>query len=58
MIAPQCSWHQEDVDDDMWQTQCGHYFVFNEGGPVDNEFEHCPFCGKHIDEHTADEHED
>ena len=39
----QCNWTDEGGD--CWETDCGHGFQFNDGGPADNSFTHCPFCG-------------
>jgi hypothetical protein len=31
--------------DETFNTSCGHSFVFNDGGPTENGFEYCPYCG-------------
>jgi len=38
-----CSWKED--DDGNWKTACGEMFVFIDGGPKDNGFRHCPYCG-------------
>lgn len=41
--APEiCVWQ---LEGDCWDSDCGHAFVFNEGGPVENDFKFCPYCG-------------
>ena len=41
-----CLWTED--KDSVWETTCGHSFIFNDGGPHDNEFEFCPYCGQRI----------
>lgn len=41
-----CKW-QEDVEG-IWETDCKNSFVFSDGGPLENEFGFCPYCGKKI----------
>jgi hypothetical protein len=41
---PSCRWCFGDIDG-YWATACAHAFVFNDGGPSDNDFRFCPFCG-------------
>jgi hypothetical protein len=53
-----CEWVEDDSG--VWATDCGFSFEFNEGGPGDNKFEYCPFCGKNLGanpfvEETGDE---
>lgn len=38
-----CEWSE---DDDDWATGCGESFSFVEGGPEENDFKHCCYCGK------------
>lgn len=38
-----CPW-QEDADG-IWHTRCGHAHQFNDGGPVENHYRWCPYCG-------------
>ena len=42
-----CTWtSQDDPDyDEVWETQCGHSFQFNDGGPAENHFGWCGYCG-------------
>lgn len=39
-----CEWTPE-CEDDLWQTDCGHSFSFFDGGPTENRFRFCCFCG-------------
>lgn len=39
-----CFWGT-DGEESFWETQCGHAFEFNDGGPKDNGFFYCPYCG-------------
>lgn len=48
-----CRWKQPDYDDvdyGRWHTDCGEYFCLTEGSPKENEFSHCPYCGKRLTE--------
>ena len=42
-----CDWTLDMAE--PWQTSCGEAFQFFEGGPSDNQFDFCPFCGKEIE---------
>lgn len=39
-----CKWTYDD-EHDKWNTECDKAFCFFEGGPVDQCFVWCPFCG-------------
>ncbi len=39
-----CKWKYDEVDE-KWDTQCGTASVFMEGGPKENKFIVCPYCG-------------
>ena len=47
-----CTWTQnDDEDDSYWAAACcDHLFVFNDGGPVENGFRYCPYCGRELSE--------
>ena len=47
-----CTWTQnDDEDDSYWAAACcDHLFVFNDGGPVENGFRCCPYCGLELKE--------
>ena len=47
-----CIWTQnDDEDDSYWAAACcDHLFVFNDGGPVENDFRYCPYCGLELKE--------
>ena len=44
-----CMWSED--GDGIWSAECGEEtspelaFCFNDGGPVENDFVFCPFCG-------------
>lgn len=42
-----CKWIED--ENGTWTTECGHDHVFPEGGPLDNQFDFCPYCGGEID---------
>jgi len=52
-----CKWQHDGlkVDHDYWETGCENLFQFLNGGPTQNHFEFCPFCGKPIEEVTDEE---
>ena len=41
-----CLWKED--EDGHWFTACDNGFTFNEGGPKDNRFGYCPYCGRHV----------
>lgn len=43
-----CEWH--DSGDEFFSTNCKQAFCFNEGGPIENGFKFCPYCGNEIEE--------
>lgn len=46
--APEtCTWTHDD-DEDSWDATCGGKFSFIADGPIENEYKHCPSCGKPI----------
>jgi hypothetical protein len=49
-LAKSCVWSG---DGDVWETSCGNAFVFNDGGPKENEAKYCMYCGGKIDEHSV-----
>ncbi len=41
-----CRWVlEDDWDYPNWNTACGQSFVFENGGPKENDCKFCPFCG-------------
>lgn len=46
-----CTWAYSETED-MWESGCGHLFEFNDGGPEDNDFMFCPYCGKALEENV------
>ncbi len=48
-----CKWHKNGYhweDHGYWETNCDNIFQFNNGGPKDNHFKFCPYCGGLIEE--------
>ncbi|MCK5021484.1 MAG: hypothetical protein KAS32_31015 [Candidatus Peribacteraceae bacterium] len=45
-MGPEDELSDQDTD---YGTQCGNYFMFNEGDVEDNGFKFCLFCGKEIE---------
>ena len=43
-----CTWTQN--EDGVYETNCNNMFVFNDGGPVENDFRYCPYCGRELSE--------
>ena len=43
--APACTWTPPQDDDEPWSTSCDNLFQFFDGGPTDNSFKFCPYCG-------------
>ena len=39
----ECEWTFD--DNGFWRASCGGNFVFENGGPKENKFKHCPYCG-------------
>ena len=42
-VKKPCKWTVD--GDGVWYTECGNAFVFDTGGPTDNKFKVCPYCG-------------
>lgn len=43
-----CCW-EYDPQSHSWDTACENKFQFIEGGPEENGFEHCPYCGGEVE---------
>ena len=39
-----CRWTED--DEGNWDTGCDEKFCFMEGGPTENLFKFCPYCGE------------
>lgn len=46
MSTSTCTW-TEDFDG-LWASDCQHVFEFFAGGPEDNGFRFCCWCGRHL----------
>lgn len=42
--SPECEWTLDNTDD-SYDTACGGKHLFIEGGPGQNEYKFCPYCG-------------
>jgi hypothetical protein len=51
-----CTWYST-VDDGDWSTDCGNYFVLDDGTPSDNKMKFCCFCGSPIAEEIEEEND-
>ena len=48
-----CAWQKDGhnfEDHKYWETDCGNLFQFAIGGPEQNHYKFCPYCGKLIKE--------
>lgn len=43
-----CKWQLEDEDQGLWSTKCGNDHVFISGGPLENQYLYCPYCGDRL----------
>ena len=41
-----CDWTPD--DDGIYETTCGHSFVFTDDGPVENKMVFCCYCGARL----------
>lgn len=60
MTTQHCYWSQDDYGGcSLWETSCGHAFEFNDGGPSENGFAFCGYCGKPlIEQRTTEDSEE
>lgn len=49
---PTCRWTYDETHV-AWDTACQHKFQFDAGGPHRDGVEHCPYCGRRIEEVTT-----
>jgi hypothetical protein len=46
-----CEWRlYDDPDYPVWNTECGNAHEFMHGGPTDNFYAYCPYCGRMLSE--------
>jgi DNA-directed RNA polymerase subunit RPC12/RpoP len=43
-----CEWTED--DDGNWLTDCENMHEFSTGGPDENGYVYCPYCGKRVGE--------
>lgn len=41
---PICEWTVD--EDGIYDTTCGHKFIFTDDGPVENKLVYCGYCGR------------
>ena len=46
VINGTCEWTED--DDGIWTTSCHTMHTFFDGGPAENFYKYCPYCGKFI----------
>lgn len=51
-----CLWSED--EDGIWDTDCGNAHTFFSGGPVENSYKFCPYCGKPLEEKKYEEVEE
>jgi hypothetical protein len=45
-IKSACTWAPQDSGgSNIWETECGEGFIFEDGSPKENGFLFCPYCG-------------
>lgn len=47
-----CAWTED--DDGNWHTACENMHVFFYGGPAENGYWFCPYCGRRIQQVKAE----
>jgi hypothetical protein len=47
-----CKWESD--ENGIWSSGCGETFDFYDGGPIDNGFKFCPYCGKFLSQSFFD----
>lgn len=51
-VPGSCAWNQD--EEGIYDTACGNKFWFADGGPNDNEFKFCCYCGAKLKEISHD----
>ena len=47
-MSDKCKWIYDEYHD-YWDTKCGEGQIFTDGGPKENKYRYCPYCGKEIE---------
>lgn len=45
-MSDTCEWKYD--NDGYWHTECSNAYFFELGGPADNHYRFCPYCGMEI----------
>lgn len=45
-----CTWEQQGIDHDYWETSCNNAHSFIDGDVQENQYQYCPYCGNKIDD--------
>ena len=48
-----CIWNEDNYE--YFSSGCGEAFRFDDGGPIDNGFKFCPYCGSPLKEKPIDD---
>ena len=49
-----CEWKLEDVEQNLYVTECVNRHLIFEGTPEENGYKYCPYCGRKIKRGGAD----
>jgi len=54
-MSDTCTWKEQatELHYPTFETECGRIYFFADGGPIDNEVEQCPYCGRDVVEELA-----
>jgi len=47
-IKKPCTWSPRDKEFNIWETECQELHQFIAGGPKENHYRFCPYCGGEI----------
>lgn len=47
--SEKCEWHLHRDSFEPWIGTCGIHWIFQDGGPKDNDVNFCPNCGKPVE---------
>jgi len=51
-MSKACEWQEPEtvteIDWNIWGTSCGNTHQFEDGGPEENKYRFCPYCGRRV----------